>query len=343
MFSFKKSVLTCALYALTTLLITHVSHAETVPSIFNGVGLEVAYNNHGLWNSTVAAQGLEFSGTPISYPGAPWQQVSIGYNGAVQTLANHSYHQWDVQVPLVGHTGGSGFGNIGSTTVWKVGDLRVIKDEAWYQDGHVMKIDITVTNTCCNDIKDFVFMHALDPDQDQTGFSEFRTFNDVVPSKNFVLSAGLNTGLVAAYGICDEAKQDLGHSAWRSSPYALLVDQNLAYKDDTMHIRHREPLIKAGETKRFTFMFYVSDGLLQTYHDYKGNVKRVCDCEPRVVNIDHQSSSVANTLAIESGEQDYDYLAEKESLVSGIENVDDARSKGLVVGQPEAPANKQRH
>ncbi len=322
-----------------------LAHAEKVPAVFTGTGLEVAYNNHGLWNDTSTMQGLEFNGTPISYPGNPWQQVSIAYNGNVQKLGNASYYQWGLQVPIVGHTGGSGFGNIGSTTVWNAGDLRIMKEESWYKNGSVMKIDVTVTNECCSDVKDFVFMHAVDPDQDRTGFGDFRTLNDVVPSKNFVMSTGLFTGLTTSYGVCDHKKQDIGHTSWSTSPYSAFGDQNLAYIDDTMHIRHREPLIKTGETIRFTFMFYVSDGIVSAFNDYNNYVKRVCNCESTLKDGEHitlaasESVDLTDASSINIYERDSAYVLEKENLLNKVKNLGDAKSVGIKIGVPASSGN----
>jgi len=219
-----------------------LAHAEKVPAIFTGNGLEVAYNEHGLWNDTTIGQGLEYNGIPISYPGIPWQQVSIAYNNIVQGQGNFSFYDWNLQVPVVGHTGGSGFGDIGSTTVWNAGDLRIMKEESWLEEGKVMKIDVTVTNECCEDVKDFIFMHAVDSDQDQTFNGAYSTLNGALPMQSFAFSAGLYSGLTTSYGVCDRNKQDVGHTRWDSSPFAPFSTV-LSLADDTMHIRHHEPLI----------------------------------------------------------------------------------------------------
>ncbi|MCF6362721.1 MAG: hypothetical protein L3J88_05120 [Gammaproteobacteria bacterium] len=323
-----------------------LAHAEKVPTIFSGSGLEVDYSDHGLWNNSATGQGLEFNGTPISYPGRPWQQVSIAYNGSVQKLGNFLHHEWDLQVPIVGHTSGSGFGNVGSTTVWNAGDLRIMKEESWHENGHVMKIDVTVTNECCEDVKDFVFMHAVDPDQDIADFGDNRTLNDVVPSQNFVMSAGLKSGLTTSYGVCDSKKQDIGHTNWNPSPYNAFTDQNFSLKDDTMHIRHREPLIKAGETVRFTFMFYVSDGIISAFHDYNNYVKKVCDCELKLTSRKYislaESDEISSLDKVLAGayEEDFAYILKREEQLKKIRNL---RATGKPMGIKIGPSVKQGH
>lgn len=237
------------------------AYSTDVPDPFGGIGIDVAYSNHGLWNDTATGRGLEYNGTPVSYPGSPWQQVSIAYNGISQDSGNYYFYTWGLQVPLTPFEGGSGFGNIGSTTVWNSGDLRIMKQESWYRenDPAVMKIDVVVTNEGCEPVNEFIFMHAVDPDQDIQYYYDFGTLNDVLPSGDLVISAGRTS--TVAYGRCDSVKQDLGHTGWSSDPFANFYDGDISFRDDTMHFRHVENVINAGETIRFSFVFIAAENL----------------------------------------------------------------------------------
>ncbi|ROS05652.1 hypothetical protein EDC56_1198 [Sinobacterium caligoides] len=312
--------------------------AEQVPERFNAIGVEVDYSPHGLWNNASSKRGLEYNGTPVSYPGAPWQQVSVAYNDTVQKLGNSDYHQWRIQVPAVAHSGGSGFGDVGSTAVWNAGDLRVMKEESWHKNRRMMKVDIMVSNESGKDITDFYFMHALDPDQDASAAAEFRTLNDVVPSQNFAFSLGLVRGLVASYGICDNHKQQVGHTAWSTRPTAALLDQELAYRDDTMHLRHHEAVIPAGETAHFSFMFYFSSDLQSAYQDYKTHLGAICERE-KIVASANNASSMVEQLLTESRAKDADYIAARATLLRGVKSAEAARAKGLKVGEPRSSQN----
>ncbi|MCF6236739.1 MAG: hypothetical protein L3J70_10285 [Gammaproteobacteria bacterium] len=322
-----------------------IAHAEKVPAVFTGNGLEVAYNSHGLWNDRSVGQGMDFNGIPISYPGNPWQQVSIAYNDSDQFLGNSTYYCWGLQVPVVGYVGGSGFGNIGSTTVWNAGNMRVMKEESWYQNGNIMKIDVVVTNEDHRDVENFIFMHAVDPDQDHPGYDEFRTYNDVMPSGNLVMSSGHHTRLTTSYGVCDQKRQDVGHTRWKTDPDGEFEDQNFAYKDDTMHIRHREKLIKAGETIRFTFVFFVSNGVLSALHDYETAIAKACKPTPRVnvagsYSYETLEARESEALSIVISEKDFTYALEKEVMLNSIKNLDDAKELGIKIGTPIARDNK---
>ena len=274
-----KALIKHTLVVMMIVMCTAISaHSTDVPDPFGGIGIDVAYSDHGLWNDRATGRGLEYNGTPVSYPGSPWQQVSIAYNGTLQDSGNYSFHTWGLQVPLTPFEGGSGFGNIGSTTVWNSGDLRIMKEESWYRekDPAIMKIDVVVTNEGCEPIKEFIFMHAVDPDQDIQDYGDYRTFNDVFPSEDFVFSAGRDSAV--AYGRCDSVKQDLGHTWWSTSPFASLYDRNLLHSDETMHLRHVEDVIYPGETIRFSFVFIAADDFPAAYSAYSDYVDTQCDC-----------------------------------------------------------------
>ena len=123
-------------------------------------------------------------------------------------------------------------------------------------------------------------MHAVDPDQDVRDYGEYRTLNFVVPSGDFVFSAGVqNPGqpTTVAYGRCDSVKQNLGHTRWSRDPFAYF-DRGPYFRDDTMHFRHVEDVIYAGETIRFSFVFIAAEFPYLAYSAYLDYVDTQCDC-----------------------------------------------------------------
>ena len=282
-----KALIKHMLVGIMIVMCTAISAYSTdVPDPFGGIGIDVAYSDHGLWNDSATGRGLEYNGIPVSYPGTPWQQVSIAYNGTAQDQGNCYSYTWGLQVPLTPFEGGSGFGNIGSTTVWNSGNLRIMKQESWYKknDPAVMKIDVVVTNEGCEPVNEFIFMHAVDPDQDIQYYNDFRTLNDVLPSGDIVISAGRSS--TVAYGLCDSVKQDVGHTWWSSDPFANFYDGDLSLRDDTMHFRHVEDVISAGETIRFSFVFIAARCLSTVYFTYHDYIDTQCDCGESIEMID---------------------------------------------------------
>ncbi len=274
-----KALIKHMLVGIMIVMCTAISAYSTdVPDPFGGIGIDVAYSNHGLWNDSATGRGLEYNGIPVSYPGTPWQQVSIAYNGTAQDQGNCYSYTWGLQVPLTPFEGGSGFGNIGSTTVWNSGNLRIMKQESWYKenDPAVMKIDVVVTNEGCEPVEEFIFMHAVDPDQDRRDYNDFRTLNFVVPSGDIVISAGLWGLTTVAYGRCDSVRQDLGHTRWSTDPFAYF-DNGTYFRDDTMHFRHVEKVIDAGETIRFSFVFIAAKDFPTAHSAYLDYIDTQCD------------------------------------------------------------------
>lgn len=328
-----KALIKHMLVGIMIVMCTAISAYSTdVPDPFGGIGIDVAYSDHGLWNDSATGRGLEYNGIPVSFPGNPWQQVSIAYNGIWQDRGNCYSYTWGLQVPLTPFEGGSGFGNIGSTTVWNSGNLRIMKQESWYKenDPAVMKIDVVVTNEGCEPVEKFIFMHAVDPDQDIQYYNDFRTLNDVLPSGDFVISAGRTA--TVAYGCCDSVKQDVGHTWWSQDPFANFYDGDLSLRDDTMHFRHVEDVISAGETIRFSFVFIAARNLSIAYFAYLDYIDTQCDCGESIEMIDTVLKRDLEYIEIisEKAKKDLEYIeiiSEKvEDLMKKIEPAEAEKS-----------------
>lgn len=303
------------LLSLTCALILSLSSgaqaAPIAPTPFSGFGYDVNYCDlNGLWNeyadNTFPGAGLDWYSTPISAPGNPWQQVSIAASsGNWERNGNECSFGWttfpwdaltlDTYGPItpITYTPQGGFvGEDGSSTLWRAGDLRVYKHEYWgaadrgdYSDGLALSsdsqsliIDITITNMGCEDQKVY-FMHGVDPDQDVSTAGEYRTCNDTTPSGNFVFSEGLRTGIVTAYGRCDEANDRLGHTVWSTDATgAFFNDEGYTYNDYTQHINHFA-VVPALDSVTFTFIFVTAVTKEDALKRYYATREEVC-CDP---------------------------------------------------------------
>lgn len=285
------------------------SAAPTAPTTFSGFGYDVNYcDQNGLWNeyadNSLPGAGLDWYSNPISAPGNPWQQVSIdstggsfGRNGnecAYGYTSGNAYDSLTLDtygpVTPITYTPQGGFvGEDGSSTLWRAGDLRIYKHEYWgaadrgaYRDGITLSdssqaliIDITITNMGCEDQKVY-FMHGVDPDQDVATAGEYRTCNDTVPSGNFVFSEGLKTGLVTAYGRCDDTNDAVGHTVWNTDATgAFFTDEGYTYNDYTQHINHFA-YVPALESVTFTFIFVTAESKGDALKRYYVTRDEVC-------------------------------------------------------------------
>lgn len=301
------------------------SAAPIAPTPFSGFGYDVNYcDQNGLWNeyadNTLPGAGLDWYSTPISAPGNPWQQVSIAAslgnwarNGNECALGYTSATAYDALTldtygpitPITYSPQGGFVGEDGSSTLWRAGDLRIYKHEYWgaadrgdYRDGITLSsssqaliIDITITNMGCEDQKVY-FMHGVDPDQDVSTAGEYRTCNDTVPSGNFVFSEGLKTGIVTAYGRCDEANERVGHTVWDpDATGAAFNDEGYTYNDYTQHINHYA-LVPALDSVTFTFIFVTADTKEDALKRYYVTRDEVC-CDPDYDDYEHDRAYLA--------------------------------------------------
>lgn len=287
------------------------SHASPIaPNPFSGSGFDVNYcDQNGLWNeradNSSPGAGLDWYSTPISAPGNPWQQVSIDSTGGTferngnECIGAIPAAPWDTLTvgaygsitPVTFAPFGGFSGTNGSTTTWRAGDLQIHKHEYWgaagrgYEDGiglsresQALIIDITITNLACSD-QDFILMHGVDPDQDVQSFGDFSTCNDTVPSDNFVFSEGTGTGIVTAYGRCDDGAERVGHTRWDpDASGATFSDDNYTRADNTQHINHRGS-VPAQESVTFQFIFVSAVSKEAALKQYYQTREEVC-CSP---------------------------------------------------------------
>ena len=254
-----------------------------------GGPIEVQYNEAGLWNYRPNTRGLLARfGTQrdVSYPGNPWQQVSIaftdgcdGTNYLYQGNESFGAYNWHTTVFVTQMNLGGAV--VGSFTKWVAFPLEITKTERWDRDGQIMEIEFTVTNIGCCDVDELVVMHAVDADQDrQLSPGTYNTINDTISVLNpqdFVYSEGPLSMWTVAYGQCDRT-QDLGHTNWQTNPYVAINDYNGQNIDHTMHLRQNIGVLSPGEGFDFSFLFIVGRDLGSTIQLYKDNKDRLCDC-----------------------------------------------------------------
>ena len=247
----------------------------TSQGIVGGRLTYINYNSQcGVWNDPTTRSGAvleECCPVDMSYPGTPWQQLSLSY-----TCSKGTSH-------FSGNTGGGscpsytvlservlddGTGLVGIEHVYRMGLLTVTKTETWDFHGKTISIRFKVKYTKesyltkCEPLHRLSVMHAVDPDQDWEPFGRFDTFNDVVyngPSGLFAESTGPLSCKSFGYGICanryeDWSQDSVGFSRWFPTTPATLRDPDGELRDDTMHYQHTEerPLY-CGDEREFGF------------------------------------------------------------------------------------------
>jgi len=257
-----------------------------------GGPIEIQYNEGGLWNWRTATQGflMRIGGTQrdVSYPGTPWQQVSIRFTDSCDGTdyfyqGNESFgaQNWQNIVPPT--VMNLNPGRVGSFVKWTAFPLEVSKTETWDDTGQIVQIVFEATNIGCCELQEVALMHAVDPDQDRqlpAPAGTFNTINDtigVLSPQDLVYSIGPSSQWTVAYGQCDPS-QILGHTNWQTNPYAAITDYNGLNADDTMHAAQFLPNIAPGQTVRVTFLFIVGRDTTDVINQYTLNRDDLCDC-----------------------------------------------------------------
>eukprot|EP00117_Sycon_ciliatum_P009477 scpid81729/ scgid3695/ len=260
-------------------------------SVVLGRHTEINYNsNCGTWNDPLSMQGKileECCPIDATYPGAPWQQLSLRYIQGTQTShfsgnTDSSCTQYTVLSEKVLD---DGTGKIGIEHEISMGLLHVTKREVWnYRDRDVLitfKVKYTKPKymTSCQPIHNLTVMHAVDPDQDRIPFMTFMTVNDVIYGNGvddglFAEAVGPRSCAGFGYGICsarvqaDGSEDGVGFTQWQSVTPVSLNDPNGDIRDDTVHYQHNEsrPLYCGDERE---FQFFVVWG--KCHHDARQN------------------------------------------------------------------------
>ena len=223
--------------------------------------LQVSYNSSGTWNDSTGmgimigdGEGTYYEG---SYHGSPWQQVTIEYSqdgASYNHTGNFSSRRWSWTTSCADSLDE---GDVkGVIHQWDVDGLEVTKTEIWETEGSVSRIWFDVENLG-GDITDLRMMFAVDPDHDYDAHYSFSTENDLRDDGLYAESVGPTSRWTMAFGACDEAADDLGHTGWSSDADAVFTDYDGAPSDNTMHWRHTEETIGAGDRASFGFLLTV--------------------------------------------------------------------------------------
>ena len=223
--------------------------------------IDVSYNDAGTWND-YSGMGFRICGgtgycTDASYPGSPWQVITIAYNiggSSYNYTGNYSSRSWS-WTTLSSSDISSGTTN-SVEHIWDVGVLRITKTETWERDSKAMQVWFTVRNTSSSTVSSLRVMHGVDPDQDigsghHSSGSTYTTVNDTRADGEYSFSAGQYSDWTIGYGVCDPDTESLGHTGWSSDADATLGDYDFRSADDTIHWRHTEPSVGSGDTVDF--------------------------------------------------------------------------------------------
>ena len=188
---------------------------------------------------------------------SPWQQVTIEYSqdgASHNNTGNFSSRAWSWTTSCADSLDE---GDVkGVIHQWDVDEISVTKTEIWETNGAVSRVWFDLDNHG-SIIDDFRQMFGVDPDHDYDPASSFSTENDLREDGLYAESVGPTSRWTMGYGACDAANDDLGHTGWSSDADAVFSDYEGASSDNTMHWRHVESSIGAGDRASFGLLVTV--------------------------------------------------------------------------------------
>ncbi len=225
-----------------------------------GSNISVSYGTAGTWNDDTATGWQLYSPyrgwTDMSYPGTPWQQLTIGYDSTSYTGNYSGGYTYTV---ASGSDTSSG-STKQATHVLTAGSLQVTKTETWDVSAKVMRLRFVVRNTSGSTLSNVRLIHGVDPDQDTPVGYGPTTYNDAVDAtgdgtNDFMQAVGPSSGIAVGYGLCDTSKQTLGLTNWDTAIDPTLTDPGGAAADWTIHAKHVVGTLAAGASADFSFIF----------------------------------------------------------------------------------------
>ena len=262
------------------------------------------YSKCGLWNDRQEKRGFiieECCPADVSYPGTPWQQLSVAFEHADGNLPTTKDFRANgdscggmtllSERPL--HDAN---GQIGIEHVYKMGALTLTKSETWNFDGQIVLIKFMAKyasedcrRSTCAPIKGLTVMHAVDPDQDRAftdGNSTFTTLNDVLYNGLYAEATGPNSCQAFAYGICSKSYKEgstetVGFTPrWdRDARTKELRDYSGRAGDYALHYQHRERRdMHCGDEREFSFFVTWGRCFGDSRENYKTARKQFCPC-----------------------------------------------------------------
>ena len=177
-----------------------------------------------------------------------------------------------------------------SSFAWTIGDLDVVKTESWAMDGYAIFVKYEITNTSASRIKNFKYLHLMDPADTRSSASSTNTRNDVMDldgdgTDDWAQALGRSTttstnNRAIGYGICDPRVQSVafkdGVDVYISDVVAggFESDPGGASSNTQLTYLYSDDEIEAGDTIMFGLLIALgtnASGAQTAYTDGLGN------------------------------------------------------------------------
>lgn len=196
----KKSVFLLMATLALTLLLAGTGQAF----VLSGTNLDVGVSPGGGLVDIPAKQGITFKPGPLpndfSYPGTPFEFVSISINGAYQTsgVNGASVNPWGLTTTNV--SAGSTLQANSTMAAYSFNGQKILYSQAVVFDMADKEIDVTMKiknlSVDGSTLKNVYISRGMDPDQDVLKYGTFET-NNTIPGKagSQIMAVGPKTGL----------------------------------------------------------------------------------------------------------------------------------------------------
>jgi len=270
-----------------------------------------------------ANQGLQIGGTgswrDVTFPGAPYSVVVVEYDfagSANKYFGKNESVPWTVVSEDDLSSGSSNY----SSYEWSMGDsfeLTVIKEEIWDDADKAILLRFTMINESSSTMSNLRLLHGIDPDQASfSGGTGSYTYNDVLDLDSdgvgeWAESRGDYAGWTVGYGVCNVGTQEVGHSkqpvtssdpdclgiygCWHDDADDILYDNEGAYWDSTMSLRHTVGTLTAGDEVSFTFVFAWGTSSVGAQENYEDTLPLCEVCDQDGDGFDADSSACGGT------------------------------------------------
>jgi hypothetical protein len=314
---------------LATGAVALASPAALASMTLTGSYVEFNFDNDGLWydgDSTGdgVTTDLDSDGSWDDWIkwGSPWMNLTFAFE-----QGSTSYEVW----------GNSSYGYANWTTVsasdesdsdWMVarhaysyGDLVITKTEVWGVEGILQAVRFLVENNGTSDVTNFRVNLSVDPDVDANTYGYYDTYNDVKDldadgTDDWVEAVGYASGYTWAFGTCDASNQEFGITAWDMTADVTLTDPDGAAADDTIHWRHNESTITAGDSASFGFLAVFGESSSDAVLNYETEYELMC------------SDTDGDGIPDVAQDQDGDGVLDEDEDIDGDGDLDDDDSDG---------------
>jgi hypothetical protein len=281
-----------SLLAASMLCAVALSHDSASATRVTGDYIEINYNGNVQWNNDSTRTGFRIRSGPsdtvwrdVTYPGSPWVYMTLRYQIGSTThyyYAGGSSYGTNFPAPTVTYY--SSGATRGSAAVFTTPHLRIERDEIYLANARSIDTKHRFTNISGSTITNIRFVHAHDPDQDSGSWVSSPTavtVNDTVDSDgdtkpDYTESVGNSSSWTVGYGVCNQ-NNEIGHNNWNQDPDAVFYDENRRANDWTMHWRHTEATLAAGDTAIMGYIFVFGRNRSESYSQYLGDRPLYCE------------------------------------------------------------------